>query len=106
MPRLRDRPRARRSSCTRSTCGRATKGSLLDYEEALTRQDSLTGDWYDCSAHMLWIGERTRQLGGAHVEFFAGVNNPLGVKLGPTATADEVVELCEALNPARRAGHG
>jgi 3-deoxy-7-phosphoheptulonate synthase len=53
---------------------------------------------------MLWIGERTRALGGAHVEFFAGVNNPLGVKLGPTATADEVVQLCERLNPARRPG--
>ena len=77
---------------------------MLDYEEALTRKDSLTGDWYDCSAHMLWIGERTRELGGAHVEFFAGVNNPLGVKLGPTATAGEVLELCERLNPARRPG--
>ena len=62
------------------------EGLLLDYEEGLTRQDSLTGDWYDCSAHMLWIGERTRQVDGAHVEFFAGVHNPLGVKLGPTAT--------------------
>ena len=80
------------------------EGLVLDYEEALTRRDSLTGDWYDCSAHMLWIGERTRQLGGAHVEFFAGVNNPLGVKLGPSATADEVLELCEALNPTRRPG--
>jgi 3-deoxy-7-phosphoheptulonate synthase len=80
------------------------EGLVLDYEEALTRRDSLTGDWYDCSAHMLWIGERTHQAGGAHVEFFAGVNNPLGIKLGPTATADEVVELCERLNPARRAG--
>ena len=64
-------------------------------------QDSLTGDWYDCSAHMLWIGERTRQLDGAHVEFLRGVGNPLGCKIGPTATADDVLELCEALNPAR-----
>ena len=56
---------------------------LLGYEEALTRQDSLTGDWYDCSAHLLWIGERTRQLDGAHVEFLSGVENPVGVKLGP-----------------------
>ena len=80
------------------------EGLVLDYEEALTRRDSLTGDWYDCSAHMLWIGERTRQLGGAHVEFFARVHNPLGVKLGPSATADEVLELCEALNPTRRPG--
>ena len=59
------------------------EGLVLDYEEALTRRDSTTGDWYDCSAHMLWIGERTRKLDGAHVEFFSGVNNPLGVKVGP-----------------------
>ena len=59
------------------------RGLLLDYEEPLTRRDSLTGDWYDCSAHMLWIGERTRQPDGAHVEFFSGVHNPVGVKLGP-----------------------
>ena len=80
------------------------EGLLLDYEEGLTRRDSLTGDWYDCSAHLLWIGERTRQLDGAHVEFFSGVHNPLGVKLGPTATPDEVVELCERLNPDRVPG--
>ena len=77
---------------------------LLDYEEALTRQDSLTGDWYDCSAHMLWIGERTRQLDGAHVEFLRGVRNPLGCKVGPAASADEVLGLCEALNPDRQPG--
>ena len=77
---------------------------LLDYEEALTRQDSLTGDWYDCSAHMLWIGERTRQMDGAHVEFLRGVRNPLGCKIGPTATAEEVLALCEALNPDRQPG--
>jgi 3-deoxy-7-phosphoheptulonate synthase len=77
---------------------------LLDYEEALTRRDSLTGDWYDCSAHMLWIGERTRQLDGAHVEFLRGVRNPLGCKIGPTATPDEVIALCEALNPERQPG--
>jgi 3-deoxy-7-phosphoheptulonate synthase len=77
---------------------------LLGYEEALTRQDSLTGDWYDCSAHLLWIGERTRAIEGAHVEFLAGVANPLGCKLGPSATADEVLELCEALNPDRVPG--
>jgi 3-deoxy-7-phosphoheptulonate synthase len=80
------------------------EGLLLDYEEGLTRKDSLTGDWYDCSAHMLWIGERTRQLDGAHVEFFSGVHNPIGVKLGPSATPDEVVELCERLNPDRVPG--
>jgi 3-deoxy-7-phosphoheptulonate synthase len=77
---------------------------ILQYEEALTRTDSLTGDWYDCSAHMLWIGERTRQLDGAHVEFLRGVNNPIGCKVGPTATADEVLGLCEALNPDREPG--
>ncbi|MDG2160186.1 MAG: 3-deoxy-7-phosphoheptulonate synthase class II [Acidimicrobiales bacterium] len=77
---------------------------LLDYEEALTRQDSLTGDWYDCSAHMLWIGERTRQMDGAHVEFLRGVRNPLGCKIGPTATTEEVLALCEALNPGRQPG--
>ena len=75
------------------------EGLLLDYEEALTRRDSLTGDWYDCSAHMLWIGDRTRHPDGAHVEFFSGVHNPVGVKLGPSATPDEAVELCERLNP-------
>jgi 3-deoxy-7-phosphoheptulonate synthase len=80
------------------------EGLVLDYEEGLTRRDSLTGDWYDCSAHMLWIGERTRQPDGAHVEFFSGVHNPIGVKVGPTATADELVELCERLNPARVPG--
>ena len=80
------------------------EGLVLDYEEGLTRKDSLTGDWYDCSAHMLWIGERTRQADGAHVEFFAGVHNPLGVKLGPDATPEEALELCEQLNPARIPG--
>ncbi|MBI2170012.1 MAG: 3-deoxy-7-phosphoheptulonate synthase class II [Actinobacteria bacterium] len=77
---------------------------VLGYEEALTRVDSLTGDWYDCSAHMLWIGERTRQLDGAHVHFLSGVKNPVGCKLGPSATPDEAVALCEALNPDRTAG--
>lgn len=77
---------------------------LLGYEEALTRQDSLTGGWYDCSAHMLWIGERTRQLDGAHIEFLRGVGNPLGCKVGPSTDADFVLELCQALNPARIPG--
>src|SRR4051794_41604651 len=77
------------------------EGLLLDYEEGLTREDSLTGDWYDCSAHLLWVGERTRGLGDAHVEFFSGVHNPLGVKLGPAATPDDAIELCERLNPLR-----
>ena len=77
---------------------------ILGYEEALTRQDSLTGDWYDCSAHLLWIGERTRDLDGAHVEFFRGVGNPVACKLGPTATPAEALGLCEALNPDRVPG--
>jgi len=72
---------------------------ILGYEEALTRQDSLTGDWYDCSAHMLWIGERTRQVDGAHVAFLAGVGNPIGCKVGPSTTPDEVLALCDALDP-------
>jgi 3-deoxy-7-phosphoheptulonate synthase len=80
------------------------EGLLLDYEEGLTRRDSLTGDPYDCSAHMLWIGERTRQLDGAHVEFFSGVHNPLGCKIGPTATAGEVLDVCERLNLDRIPG--
>jgi 3-deoxy-7-phosphoheptulonate synthase len=77
---------------------------LLDYEEGLTRKDSLTGDWYDCSAHLLWIGERTRSVDGAHVQFFAGVHNPIGVKVGPAATPDDLIALCEVLNPERVAG--
>jgi 3-deoxy-7-phosphoheptulonate synthase len=77
---------------------------FLPYEEALTRRDSLTGDWYDCSAHMLWVGERTRELDGAHVEFLRGVHNPVAAKLGPAAEPDEVVGLCEALNPGRVPG--
>jgi 3-deoxy-7-phosphoheptulonate synthase len=77
---------------------------ILGYEEALTRQDSLTGDWYDCSAHMLWIGERTRQLDGAHVEFLRGVGNPIGCKVGPTASTEEILGLCETLNPERVPG--
>jgi 3-deoxy-7-phosphoheptulonate synthase len=80
------------------------EGLLLDYEEGLTRRDSLTGDWYDCSAHMLWIGERTRQPDGAHVAFFSGVHNPLGVKLGPAASPEDVLDLCELLNPGRAPG--
>jgi 3-deoxy-7-phosphoheptulonate synthase len=80
------------------------EGLLLDYEESLTRRDSLTGDWYDCSAHMLWIGERTRSLDEAHVAFFAGVHNPIGVKLGPGAKAEDVLALCERLNPNRAPG--
>lgn len=77
---------------------------ILQYEEALTRQDSLTGEWYDCSAHMVWIGERTRTLSDAHVEFFRGIRNPIGCKVGPTTTPAEIVALCEALDPDREPG--
>ncbi|HEX6596820.1 MAG TPA: 3-deoxy-7-phosphoheptulonate synthase class II [Acidimicrobiales bacterium] len=72
---------------------------LLGYEEALTRQDSLTGRWYDCSAHLLWVGDRTRQPDGAHVDFLTGVENPVAVKLGPSATVDDALDLCKRLNP-------
>ena len=77
---------------------------LLPYEEALTRTDSLTGTAYACSAHMLWIGERTRQPDGAHVEFLRGVGNPIGMKVGPTMTPDELLSLCRTLNPSNTPG--
>jgi 3-deoxy-7-phosphoheptulonate synthase len=77
---------------------------LLDYEEPLVRKDSTTGDWYACSGHFLWVGERTRQLEGAHVEFVSGLHNPIGVKVGPSASPEEVVALCERLNPERVPG--
>jgi 3-deoxy-7-phosphoheptulonate synthase len=77
---------------------------LLGFEEALTRKDSLTGEWYCCSAHLLWVGERTRQPMGAHVEFLSGIRNPVAAKVGPTATPAEIVELCERLDPDREPG--
>jgi len=77
---------------------------LLNYEEALTRKDSLTGDWYDCSAHMLWIGDRTRALNEAHVEFFRGIKNPIGCKVGPSMQEDELIQLIDKLNPENEAG--
>lgn len=77
---------------------------LLQYEQALTRQDSLTGDWYDCSAHMLWIGDRTRFEGSAHVEFLRGVGNPIGMKCGPSLEPDALLKLLDTLNPAREPG--
>ncbi|CAD7287665.1 Phospho-2-dehydro-3-deoxyheptonate aldolase [Campylobacter majalis] len=77
---------------------------LLPYEEALTRQDSLSSQWYDCSAHMLWIGERTRGINDAHVHFLSGVHNPIGVKIGPSATADDIKRLASKLNPENEAG--
>ncbi|HET9690713.1 MAG TPA: 3-deoxy-7-phosphoheptulonate synthase class II [Acidimicrobiales bacterium] len=77
---------------------------VLGYDEAMTRRDSLTGGWYDTSAHMLWVGERTRQPGGAHLEFLSGIGNPVGAKVGPTATPEEVLALCSALDPDRTPG--
>jgi 3-deoxy-7-phosphoheptulonate synthase len=77
---------------------------LLDYEEPLARRDSTTGEWYACSAHFLWVGERTRGLDGAHVAFLEGVGNPVGAKVGPAATPDDVVALAERLNPHRIPG--
>ncbi|GAA2599887.1 class II 3-deoxy-7-phosphoheptulonate synthase [Streptomyces axinellae] len=77
---------------------------LLDYESALTRVDSRSGNLYDVSGHMIWIGERTRQLDGAHIEFASRVRNPVGVKLGPTTTAEEALALIERLDPDREPG--
>ena len=77
---------------------------LLPYEEALTRRDSLTGEWYDTSAHMLWIGDRTRFPDSAHVEYMRGINNPIGVKCGPSLEADALLRMLDILNPAREPG--
>ncbi|RUM76073.1 MAG: 3-deoxy-7-phosphoheptulonate synthase class II, partial [Sulfurovum sp.] len=77
---------------------------LLNYEEALTRKDTETGQWYDCAAHMLWIGDRTRDLSEAHIEYFRGIQNPIGCKVGPTMDADELIALIEALNPNNEEG--
>jgi 3-deoxy-7-phosphoheptulonate synthase len=77
---------------------------LLRYEQALTRQDSLTGRWYDTSAHMLWIGDRTRFEGSAHVEFLRGIGNPIGMKCGPSLEPDALLKLLDTLNPDRVAG--
>ena len=77
---------------------------LLGYEEAMTRVDSTTGDWYDTSAHMVWIGDRTRQLDGAHVEFCRGIKNPIGLKCGPTLEPDDLLRLIDRLNPDDEAG--
>ena len=77
---------------------------LLPYEQALTRIDSLTNDPYACSAHFLWIGDRTRDPAGAHVEFLRGVKNPIGMKVGPTTTVEDLLKICDTLNPANEAG--
>ena len=80
------------------------EGLLLGFEEAMTRVDSTSGEWYDTSAHLLWIGERTRQLDSAHVEFFRGIRNPIGIKCGPTMEGDDILRLLEVLNPKDEAG--
>lgn len=77
---------------------------LLNYEQALTRQDSATGDWYDCSGHMLWLGDRTRHPDHGHVEFLRGVRNPIGIKVGPSAKVDDLQRLLDLLNPTNEAG--
>ena len=77
---------------------------LLPYEQAMAREDSLTGDWYDTSAHFLWIGDRTRFIGSAHVEFLRGIGNPIGVKCGPSLESDELLRLLDTLNPGRVPG--
>ena len=77
---------------------------LLPYEQALTRKDSTTGKWYDCSAHMLWVGERTRELDGAHLEFTRGIGNPLGVKISDKCTPEELLNICDTMNPNNTPG--
>ncbi|MFN8145868.1 MAG: 3-deoxy-7-phosphoheptulonate synthase class II [Candidatus Nanopelagicales bacterium] len=77
---------------------------VLDYEKALTRIDSRTGNLYDVSGHMVWVGERTRQLDGAHLDFVSRISNPVGVKLGPTTTPEQAVEIAERLDPDRIPG--
>ncbi|OXE36872.1 MAG: 3-deoxy-7-phosphoheptulonate synthase class II [Phenylobacterium zucineum] len=82
----------------------AHEALLLGFEEAMTRVDSTSGEWYDTSAHMVWIGERTRQLDGAHVEYFRGIRNPIGVKCGPTLEPDDLLRLIDVLNPSNEPG--
>ncbi len=77
---------------------------LLPYEQALTRQDSTTGKWYDCSSHMLWVGERTRELDGAHLEFTRGIGNPLGVKISDKCTPEELIRIIDTMNPNNTPG--
>lgn len=77
---------------------------LLPYEEAFTRRDSITNDWYNTSAHMVWIGDRTRQLDGAHVEYMKGIKNPIGIKAGPSMDPEDLVKLINTLNPENEEG--
>ncbi|MEO2267647.1 class II 3-deoxy-7-phosphoheptulonate synthase [Pseudoalteromonas pernae] len=86
-------------SLTETSLYTSHEALLLGYEQALTRRDHLSGDWYDCSAHFVWIGERTRQLDHAHIEFFRGIKNPIGVKVGPGMDPDDLIRLIDAVNP-------
>ena len=90
--------------CIRDRLYSSHEALLLEYERALTRIDSLSGRPYDVSAHLVWLGERTRQLDGAHVEFLRRISNPIAVKLGPTATADDALALIDRLDPDREPG--
>src|SRR5260370_4073237 len=73
---------------------------MLGYEQAMTRVDSTSGDWYATSGHFLWVGDRTRELDQAHMEFLRGIKNPVGAKIGPAYGPDELLRLIDALNPA------
>jgi 3-deoxy-7-phosphoheptulonate synthase len=88
----------------RTTLFTSHEALLLGFEQAMTRIDSTSGLWYDCSAHLVWVGERTRQPDGAHVEFCRGLANPLGLKAGPGITPDQLLTLCDVLNPANEPG--
>lgn len=88
----------------RTTIYTSHEALLLNYEQALTRRDSLNGDWYDCSAHMLWLGDRTRQPDHAHVEFLRGVRNPIGIKVGPSTVPSDLQRLLDLLNPGNESG--
>ena len=102
--RLRHDQRRPRATCGRPTSTSAMRRCCCRYEQALTRVDSTTGDWYGCSAHFLWIGDRTRQADGAHVEFLRGVKNPLGMKVGPTQEPDDLLRILDMLNPENEPG--
>ena len=77
---------------------------LLPFEQSMTRIDSTTGEYHDTSAHFVWIGDRTRQLDGGHVEFCRGIENPIGIKCGPTSKPDEIVKICNKINPKNEKG--
>ena len=85
-------------------CYTSPEALLLGYEQAMTRVDSTTGDWYATSGHMIWIGDRTRQLDHAHVEYFRGIKNPIGLKCGPSLAPDELLKLIDVLNPENEPG--